>query len=244
MPTRKPIPPGEKFFRLTVISDAPSKKSSTDFPIYCVWAQCECGNKLIVAEYKLRAKHTKSCGCFQVEKARKNLPPPKHGYATGNPKSFTLEYKAWLSMKNRCGLKEGHAAFKHYGGKGITICERWNDFENFFADMGKHPGEGYSLDRINSNGNYEFSNCRWADYETQTRNRNIAKNVTINGVEMCIAQAVKVLNTHESKICKMVKKLNITHQQAVDLLMIVPRPVNIRQFKEILEKGGSTLRKY
>lgn len=237
MVLRKPINPGEKFFRLTVISEAPSKKGSSGFPIYCVKTKCECGNELIVPEYKLRAKHTKSCGCLQVEAAIKNLPPGTHGHSIKQAtRSVTIEYKAWLGMKARCDAKWGFV-FKHYGARGIIVCDRWKDsFENFLADMGSHPGSGFSLDRIDANGNYEPSNCRWADWDTQRRNRRNNKNVIINGIEMCVSQAVKLLGTHESKVIRMVRKLNITHQKAVDLLLLKPRPVNMRQFKEILNK--------
>ncbi len=233
MPIRKPIFPGEKFFRLTVISEAPSKKGSGGFPIYCVWAQCDCGNKLIVPQYKLRAKHTKSCGCLQQEKARANLPPATHGHSI---KTRTAEYNAWSGMKQRCNPKFA-SNFKHHSGRGITVCERWlNSFENFLADMGKHPGEGFSLDRIDTNGNYEPNNCRWANWETQHRNKRNNRNVIVNNIEMCISQASFLINVNQSKVVRMVKKLGITYQKAVDLLMLIPRPVNMRQFREILNK--------
>ncbi len=229
---RRPIIPGEKFFRLTVISEAPSKKGSSGYPIYCVKVKCECGNEAIVPEYKLRAKHTKSCGCLQKEMATKNLPSETHGHS--KIKSITREYKTWLGMKQRCDVKSGFV-FKHYGARGIKVCERWlNSFENFLADMGSHPGEGYSLDRINANGNYEPSNCRWANWNTQARNRRNNRNVLVNSKVVCVSEACVILNVHQSKISRMVKKLNISYQQAVDLLLLTPRPVNMRQFKEKL----------
>lgn len=239
MPTRKPIAVGEKFFRLTVISNAPNRKGSSGANgsiIYCVQVRCDCGNILIVPEYKLRAKHTKSCGCLQVEKAKDNLPASTHGHsARRNGKALTFEYKAWMGMKQRCNRKYGEW-FKHYGARGIKVCDRWfNSFENFLADMGPHPGEGFSIDRINANGNYEPSNCRWANWEEQARNRRNNRNVIVNNVTMCVSQAVMILNTHQSKVCRMVNKLNITYQKAIDLLMLNPRPVNMRQFKAILK---------
>lgn len=236
MPRRKPILAGEKFFRLTVISNAPDKKGSSGYPIYSVNVLCDCGNTLIVPEYKLRAKHTKSCGCLQIEKAHINLPKPTHGHSSRTKgKTLTLEYKAWCGMKQRCEIKHGFI-FKHYGARGIKVCDRWlNSFENFLSDMGAHPGEGFTLDRIDANGNYEPSNCRWADWNTQARNRRNNRNVIINGIEMCVSQAVKIIDTHESKVIRMVRKLNISHQKAIDLLLLNPRPVNMRQFKKILD---------
>jgi len=84
----------------------------------------------------------------------------------------TPEYTAWALMKQRCSnpnIKE----YKHYGGRGITICERWNDFENFYNDMGDKPKPKilYSIDRINNDGNYEKLNCRWATWKQQANNK-------------------------------------------------------------------------
>lgn len=232
MPIRKPILAGEKFFRLTVISNAPSRKGSSGFPIYSVTVRCDCGNELIVPEYKLRAKHTKSCGCLQVEKARQNLPPSTHGQSAS---SRTTEYVIWSGIKQRCNPKNKEI-FKNYAGKNIKVCERWNKFENFFSDMGKRPGDEYSVERLDNNKDYMPSNCYWADWETQARNRSNNRNVTIDNEVMCISQAVRILNTHESKIVRMVKKLGITHQEAVNLLLLKPRPVNMKQFKEALKR--------
>lgn len=234
MPIRKPIPPGEKFFRLTVISEAPSRIGSKGQLIYSVNAKCDCGNILSVAEYKLRAKTTKSCGCWQRDLAPSHLPKPKHSM------SRTTEYNIWTGIKQRC-TNSKHSYFKYYGGKGIKICDRWlNSFQNFYNDMGPRPSEGHSIDRIKTSGDYEPSNCKWSTWDEQHRNKTNNRNVVINGVTMCVSQAVKLIDTHESKVIRMVQKLKITHQQAIDLLMLKPRPVNMRQFKTILDKGEIT----
>ena len=81
------------------------------------------------------------------------------------------EYSSYIAMKRRC-LDKREQSYKHYGGRGITVCERWlESFKNFYADMGRRPRVGLSLDRINNDGNYEPSNCRWADAKTQGNNR-------------------------------------------------------------------------
>jgi hypothetical protein len=80
--------------------------------------------------------------------------------------SYGSTYRSWQSMKTRCN----NLNFRRYGGRGITYCDRWNSFENFLADMGPRP-PGHSLDRINNNGNYEPSNCRWATLSQQAQNR-------------------------------------------------------------------------
>jgi len=225
---RKPIEIGSKFFRLTVIGEAPWRKRSSGYPIYSVYARCDCGNLIVVPEYKLRAKHTKSCGCLQQEKAILNLPPPKH------QKTRTAEYNSWQSMKQRCYYKNC-SAYKNYGARGILVCERWlNSFDNFLLDMGLRPAEGFTLERRDTNKHYDPDNCYWADWYEQAQNRRNNRNVVVNETVMCVSQAVKVIGTHESKIIRMVKKLGITHQKAIDLLMMNPRPVNMRQFKQIL----------
>jgi hypothetical protein len=83
-------------------------------------------------------------------------------------------YFAWVEMRARCNNLH-HRAFTYYGGRGITICRWWDSFENFAVDMGPHPGKGWSLDRIDNNGDYEPGNCRWATASTQGRNRRSTK---------------------------------------------------------------------
>lgn len=88
-------------------------------------------------------------------------------------------YHVWQSMRDRC-MNPKSRAWNDYGGRGIKICERWNDFKTFAADMGDRP-EGHSLDRIDNNGGYSRENCRWADKKTQQRNRRVAVYVTVEG---------------------------------------------------------------
>ena len=98
----------------------------------------------------------------------RNYSRPKHGL------SDSKEHRVWQAMKSRCYYKT-HNNYKDYGGRGITVCEKWkNDFMAFYKDMGKCP-KGYSIDRINNDGNYEPSNCRWADQTHQNINRRYPK---------------------------------------------------------------------
>ncbi len=145
------------FEKLTVI-----KRVGTYTDRSAMWeCLCACGNTTVVTSTRLRNGSTKSCGCIRVE--FRKIAKITHGM-TG-----TLTYKSWISMWERCtNIK--HKSYPYYGGRGITVCERWKSFENFLYDMGTRSKDE-SLDRIKSTGNYEPNNCRWILIEMQSQNR-------------------------------------------------------------------------
>lgn len=110
-------------------------------------------------------------------------------YGTANTE--TREYRAWINMRSRCKTPSANG-YHRYGGRGITVCERWdNSFEAFIEDMGPRPSPKHSVDRIDVNGNYEPGNCRWATKQEQARNLTNNRIVTINGRRMTLAEAVE-----------------------------------------------------
>lgn len=151
---------GDKFWRLTVICRKPSPDSGSRWLCHC-----ECGNELITRASTLKSGGTKSCGCLRRESTIKFNKSTKYKHG----KCAEPVYAVWFSMLARC-RNPNHEAWKHYGGRGITVCERWLSFDNFYADMCPRP-EGLTLDRIDNNGPYCKENCRWTDWKTQRANQ-------------------------------------------------------------------------
>lgn len=151
---------GQRFGRLTVTRMARLRGRS-----YC-HCLCACGETAVIRWSSISRGDTCSCGCIVSETAR--ITSLRHGDCIGKP---TTEWVAWKSMHQRC-TDQNCENWPRYGGRGISVCERWNSFAHFLADMGRKPSGAHSLDRYpNNNGNYELSNCRWATASEQARNR-------------------------------------------------------------------------
>lgn len=111
------------------------------------------------------------------------------------------EYQVWADMKTRCRNPRCRI-YKHYGGRGISVCERWQKFENFYADMGPRPGPEYSLDRIDNDGNYEPGNCQWAVKSQQNSNKRTNTYVTYQGKEYTVCGLADKLGIPRSTLQK------------------------------------------
>lgn len=168
---------GQKFERLTAVE--PCRKNGKRM-WRCV---CSCGGETVTPVTALLRGHTRSCGCLFKE-IRNRGANRRHGH-TNAP-----EYCIWHAMRNRCA-RPSVERYPIYGGRGITVCERWQKFENFYADMGPRPSSRHSIDRIDGDGNYEPGNCRWATVTEQSNNRSHVKLVSDGERTLCLAQWIR-----------------------------------------------------
>lgn len=176
---------GLQFGRLTVMARAPRTGSAARWV-----CRCECGNETIAWGQNLRNGRSQSCGCRQKEAAAK-IAPLAHAANTTHGKTNTPEFKAWRSIIDRC-TNPNIEHFHNYGGRGITICERWMTFENFYSDVGNRPSPDHSIERINNNGNYEPSNCKWATRTEQANNRRTNRLIEYKGQTLTAAEAARL----------------------------------------------------
>lgn len=184
---------GNRYGRLTVVSFSNCDKYK-NAQWNCV---CDCGAQTIVGGCDLRRKQTISCGCFHREMvadmARKRA---KHGHATER----TPTYRIWQAMIGRC-QHETNGMYPAYGGRGITVCDGWQDFKNFLEDMGLRPA-GMSIDRRNNNEGYSKDNCRWATTKEQNNNKRTNVRVTFNGETLTLAQWADRIGIEDQTINK------------------------------------------
>lgn len=181
---------GQRFGKLVALSFTGTRSGK---PLWL--CACDCGNQCIRLARCLCSKNsTKSCGCIVTDFCKSHA---KHRMG------HTRIYGIWRNMRYRCNNSKC-SMYRYYGGRGIRICDRWGSFEAFLADMGERPTAQHSLDRIDNDGNYEPSNCRWATHFEQHNHTNATHNITLNGITKCIAEWARSsginLSTLQSRI--------------------------------------------
>ncbi|HMI94452.1 MAG TPA: hypothetical protein VK509_23930 [Polyangiales bacterium] len=177
---------GRRFGRRVVIARAEGKDR---------WAmQCDCGTPGNAIGGHLRAGKALSCGCLQREKAAATH--RTHGLS----RRFRAEYLVWKGMRSRCA-NPTNPAFPRYGGRGVRVCERWDSFENFIADMGARPADRESIERKDNDGHYEPSNCVWATRREQNRNQRRTRRVTVDGSTKSAADWEDAAGLQRKRVC-------------------------------------------
>lgn len=169
--------PGERRGWLTFVGPGKCHKTSGGNNISTYILKCDCGAVKTVKVCGINEKWPRSCGCRRYVDAAATMSKPLRKSAT---------HVSWASMMSRCSNPKQESS-KYYLGKGVKVCERWESFDNFLADMGERPA-GTTLDRINSRGDYEPSNCRWATHVEQQNNRGNNRWLSLNGETKTLAQ--------------------------------------------------------
>jgi len=168
---------GQKFNRLTVMRFEGKNKNRQS--IYL--CKCDCGKELMVLGYTLKNNHTKSCGCLKLQKLT------RHGY------SRSKIYNVWHDIVQRCNNKN-NCNYKYYGGRGVSVCDRWLKFENFLEDMGEPPTNKHEIDRIENDLGYHKENCRWATRKNNNRNKSNNRLIHFQNKDWCFAELAEVYN--------------------------------------------------
>lgn len=202
---------GKIFGKLIIVSRVDNDKNGRTR----VLCHCECGNKKEIRLKDILNGKIKSCGCLQFE----------NRYRT-HEMTHTTEYSIWANMITRCTNKKVNN-YKNYGGRGISVCDRWlKSFQNFFEDMGNRPSMSLTLDRVNNDGNYEPTNCRWATKKQQSANKRISINerrYTHNGINKNLKAWAKELGINYNTLHD---RINFQKRSFID--SINPVPVKLR----------------
>lgn len=218
------VPAGTRFGLLVTLVDGTQAHQR-------VPCTCDCGKTkeftvswLTYRHLKKRTSQPVHCGCLMI----------KHGLSAAKPP----EYGVWQAMVQRC-TNPNNQAFHCYGGRGITVCNRWREFLTFYADMGQRPSAEHSIDRINNDGNYEPGNCRWATREVQDQNTSRIRRLEVNGITRTIAEWSKATGMPRSAIWS---RLNMgwTAEEVITRPYFADRSLSAKQMWVVRKRKQST----
>lgn len=206
---------GQRFGRLTVLRRGPSNKAKE----ICWWCACDCDRMCtLVSIYSLVRKGTSSCGCLQKETAT------KHGLYR------SAEYRIWSGMRSRCNNPKD-TRYARYGQRGIKVCPRWEQFLEFYQDMGPRPTPQHSIERLDVSGDYNSENCIWADRKTQARNKTNSIRVMIQSRNVNVADWAEESGINAST-------LRSRHYAGPEKGLAMDSPVEARvDRKQVLHQG-------
>lgn len=199
---------GQKFGKLTVIGTVNAKMKSGEKQ--WLWnVRCDCGTEKTVIPNDLITGHSVSCGCYRKHKP---CPTKTHG------ESHTKLHNIWCSMKRRCSPGAGRANRTYYG-RGIRVCEQWNDY-NVFAEWARSHGynDNLSIERIDVNGDYKPDNCKWIPLAEQARNRRTTFWVELMGKRMSLAEACEICHMPYKQVFERIKK----HGWSIEDALYIP----------------------
>lgn len=193
---------GMVFNRFTVVEFEGVKKGQGRW-----LCRCECGAVASVTSARLKNGHTKSCGCWSHKFVAQSR--------TTHGQTGTRLYRIWVQIINRC-TNARTPAYPDYGGRGITICDRWrSSFEAFAEDMGQPTSSAHTIDRIDNDSGYSMENCRWATKHEQARNTRGNTLITFNGETHCISEWADIVGIHQDVIGERIRRRGWSVERAL-----------------------------
>ena len=211
---------GQRFGRLVAVREVEPSVSASGRIQRRYECKCDCGNTVVVMSWHLPNGHTKSCGCLKAEVDKNHA---THG------KSNTRLYHIWSRMKQRCKVRPEYAR--------VSVCKEWQRFETFYEwSMSHGYADDLSIDRIDNNGNYEPSNCRWATDIEQANNMTTNRRETLHGVTCTIAQWARIFGIPHYTL-----RHRLDRGWELERALTTPIPDKFRKHKEAEAKGYEQL---
>ena len=210
---KKYIKIGQRYGSLIVIEDKGIQTNENGYNYHCWLCKCDCGNVIIAKTPTLNNGRTNNCGCLTSKKLSESS--TKHGMSESRLNGI------WRKMKDRCN-NPNCSSYKNYGGRGIKVCEEWQTFEPFYIwAINNGYSEDLSIDRIDVDGNYEPSNCRWADSKTQGNNTRRNHYLTYKGETKTLTEWAEIIGINRNTLNERIKS-KWTIESALET------PVNIK----------------